>query len=89
MINIYKITNLRNNKIYIGQTINEINIRFNQHLRETRTNNQLHKDMQLQSKEDFIITLIDFHDMLQTAAGRNDAAAFWFLKRCCSINKLQ
>lgn len=74
MINIYKITNLRNNKIYIGQTINEINIRFNQHLRETRTNNQLHKDMQLQGKEDFIITLIDTADNQESA---DEKERFW------------
>ena len=29
---IYKITNLVNNKIYIGQTVNSINHRFNQHI---------------------------------------------------------
>lgn len=59
MINIYKITNKKNNKIYIGQTINSIEYRFKQHLRETRGNNKLHKDMRKQNKQDFEIILID------------------------------
>lgn len=59
MIYIYKITNLKNNKKYIGQTINSIYFRFAQHLREHRGNNELHKDMQKQNKKDFKVTLID------------------------------
>lgn len=32
MVNIYKITNSINGKVYIGQTVNKLNIRFNQHI---------------------------------------------------------
>ena len=59
MFSIYKITNLANNKIYIGQTINDIEFRFKQHLRENRGPNKLHFDMQHQNSEDFTIILID------------------------------
>lgn len=59
MISIYKIINTKNNKVYIGQTINDIDFRFKQHLRENRGSNLLHKDMQIQNKEDFKIILID------------------------------
>lgn len=34
---IYKATNLINNKVYIGQTINSLEYRKNQHIRETRS----------------------------------------------------
>ena len=32
MVHIYKITNKLNGKQYVGQTVNKINLRFNQHV---------------------------------------------------------
>lgn len=43
---IYKITNDINNKIYIGQTSRDIDIRFNEHCAETRGHSKLHNAIQ-------------------------------------------
>lgn len=74
MISIYKITNIQNNKVYIGQTINTIECRFKQHLRENRGSNLLHKDMQIQNKEDFKIILID---RAETQIEADEKERFW------------
>lgn len=74
MFSIYKITNLTNNKIYIGQTINDIEFRFKQHLRENRGPNKLHFDMQHQNSEDFTIVLIDKSDDPKEA---DEKERFW------------
>lgn len=74
MINIYKIINLKNNKVYIGQTINSIQHRFNQHLRETRSNNELHRDMQSQNKKDFKVILLDTAENMIDA---DEKERFW------------
>ena len=42
MAYIYKITNLKNNKIYIGFTINEIEVRLRNHIRASRQNKERH-----------------------------------------------
>jgi group I intron endonuclease len=42
MAYIYKITNLKNNKIYIGFTINEIQVRLRNHIRASRQNKKRH-----------------------------------------------
>lgn len=36
---IYKVTNLKNNKVYIGQTINSLEYRRNQHIKDCRRKN--------------------------------------------------
>lgn len=55
---IYKITNLVNNKIYIGQTINTLKHRFNQHInRSSRT--KIHNAIVKYGKENFIIEEIE------------------------------
>ena len=36
---IYKVTNLKNNKVYIGQTINSLEYRQNQHIKDCRRKN--------------------------------------------------
>lgn len=40
---VYKITNIKNGKVYIGQTINSVEHRFNQHWRETKSEHRLGK----------------------------------------------
>ena len=42
MAYIYKITNLKNNKTYIGFTINEIQVRLRNHIRASRQNKKRH-----------------------------------------------
>ena len=61
MAAIYKITNLVNNKIYIGQTINSIDKRFKQHLSQVNCANicsALYSAFTKYGKENFIIESI-------------------------------
>ncbi len=61
MASIYKITNLVNNKIYIGQTINSIDKRFKQHLSQVNCANicsALYSAFTKYGKENFIIESI-------------------------------
>lgn len=61
MAAIYKITNLVNNKIYIGQTINSIDKRFKQHLSQVNCTNicsALYSAFEKYGKENFIIESI-------------------------------
>ena len=61
---IYKATNLINNKIYIGQAINTLEYRKNQHFREARCekkkNNYFHNALNKYGQENFIFEEIDF-----------------------------
>lgn len=55
---IYKITNLKNGKIYIGRTFSKIQKRFREHFIDSKyplNNCPLHLDMKLYEKEDFKI----------------------------------
>ena len=59
---IYKITNLINNKIYIGQTVRDIDTRFKEHLNESNKENltsYIHLAIKKYGKENFKCTLID------------------------------
>lgn len=59
---IYKISCLLNDKVYIGQTIKNINYRFNQHYTEAikfNRENQLYVDMVEYGKDNFEITMIE------------------------------
>ena len=47
---IYKITNLINNKIYIGQTIRDVQIRWKEHLR-SKDEAPIHKAIRKYGKE--------------------------------------
>ena len=76
---IYKITNLINNKVYIGQTFRSIEVRWQEHLRHGfNTNNfeynrHLYKSMRKYGKDSFVIEVIeqcDNHLM-------NDREKFW------------
>lgn len=67
LISIYKITNIKDNIIYIGQTSKDVRERFLEHFRmATRVNNgmvksenSMYKDMALYEKSDFKIETID------------------------------
>ena len=59
---IYKITNLINNKIYIGQTVNKIEYRLQEHFHAAITykdKSVLHSAMRKYGKEAFIIEVIE------------------------------
>lgn len=60
---IYKITNTVNGKIYIGQSIRDVNIRFNEHLNDKTSNDYFHlairKYIQEYGKDVFTLEVID------------------------------
>ena len=65
MAYIYKITNLINSKIYIGQTIRSINVRWNQHKSESFNNHghgynyHLHNAIRKYGSDNFKIEIIE------------------------------
>lgn len=62
MAYIYKITNIKNNKIYIGQTSNSLDERFRHHLHEAftqKSNRPLYKAMRKHGADNFIIEYIE------------------------------
>lgn len=64
---IYKITNLINNKIYIGQTIHSINQRWNNHLSNARKGSKLHlyEAIRKYGSHNFTIECIDMADTIE------------------------
>ena len=59
---IYKITNIQNNKVYIGQTIRPIKDRFNRHINDALNNildTHFARAIRKYGKESFIIEEID------------------------------
>jgi group I intron endonuclease len=66
MAYIYKITNLKNNKIYIGFTINEIEVRLRNHIRASRQNKErhtyLHSAIRKYGEKFFIVEEIESGD---------------------------
>ena len=59
---IYKITNIQNNKIYIGQTIRPVEQRFNRHINDALNNildTHFARAIRKYGKENFIIEIID------------------------------
>ena len=64
---IYKAVNLINNKIYIGQTINSLEYRKNQHFRDSvsenrRKTNYFHNAIYKYGKDNFVFEVIDSAD---------------------------
>lgn len=63
MAYIYKITNIINNKLYIGKTVNTIEKRFNQHKNESKTerakNRPLYRAINKYGIENFEIEIIE------------------------------
>ena len=59
---IYKITNIQNNKVYIGQTIRPVEQRFHRHLNDALNNiidTHLARAIRKYGKENFVIEIID------------------------------
>ena len=58
---IYKITNLKNGKIYIGRTCQTLKTRLQQHFSDSKyllNNSPLHYDMKNYNKDDFTIECV-------------------------------
>lgn len=76
---IYKATNLINNKVYIGQTINTLEYRKDQHFRDSvsesrRKTNYFHNAIYKYGKENFIFEEID---TAETEAELNEKEIYW------------
>lgn len=59
---IYKITNIQNNKVYIGQSIRPVEARFNRHINDAMNNaldTHFARAIRKYGKENFIIETID------------------------------
>ena len=59
---IYKITNIQNNKIYIGQTIRSVRDRFHRHINDALNNNldtHFARAIRKYGRDSFIIEVID------------------------------
>ena len=62
---IYKITNIQNNKVYIGQTIRPVNDRFRRHMNDAMNNildTHFARAIRKYGKDNFIIEVIDTAD---------------------------
>ena len=74
---IYKITNIQNNKVYIGQTIRPIEQRFHRHLNDALNNildTHLARAIRKYGKDSFIIEEID---NAQTPDELNQKEQYW------------
>lgn len=74
---IYKITNIQNNKVYIGQTIRPIDQRFNRHLNDAINNildTHFARAIRKYGKDSFIIEEID---TAQTKDELNKKEQYW------------
>ena len=74
---IYKITNIQNNKVYIGQTIRPIEQRFQRHLNDALNNildTHFARAIRKYGKESFIIEEID---TAQTQEELNQKEQYW------------
>lgn len=83
---IYKITNIQNNKVYIGQTIRPIEQRFKRHLNDALNNildTHFARAIRKYGKENFIIEQID---EAQTQDELNQKEQYW-IKYYNSVNE--
>lgn len=75
---IYKITNIINNKIYIGQTVRKISIRFAEHVKASEIDTlKLHLAIKKYGKENFKCEMIDTALSLDEL---NEKEAYWVSK---------
>ena len=74
---IYKITNIQNNKVYIGQTIRPVKDRFHRHINDAMNNildTHFARAIRKYGKENFIIEIID---TAQTQDELNQKERYW------------
>jgi group I intron endonuclease len=77
---IYKITNIINHKVYIGQTVQKNpKMRWYDHCAKTRhgKNNHLYNSMRLYGIDNFVWEVIDSADTIETL---NDKEEYWLSK---------
>lgn len=65
----YLITNIVNNKVYVGVTYKDINKRFSEHLKvaKSKKRNTLHDAIVKYGKENFVIELLEIFDNAKSA----------------------
>ena len=84
---IYKVTNNINNKIYVGQTINTLEYRRNQHERSINynntRNNAFSKALKKYGVDNFTWEIIDSADNLEQL---NQKEEYWISKLNCLID---
>ena len=83
---IYKITNIQNNKVYIGQTIRPIEQRFKRHINDALNNildTHFARAIRKYGKENFIIEQID---TAQTQKELNQKEQYW-IRHYNSVNE--
>ena len=56
---IYKITDKTNNKVYIGQTVRDPEVRLHEHLNDSTSNDYFHQAIRKHGKENFLMEVID------------------------------
>ena len=74
---IYKITNIQNNKVYIGQTIRPVKDRFNRHINDALNNiidTHFARAIRKYGKENFQIEIID---TAQNQNELNEKERYW------------
>lgn len=75
---IYKATNIVNGKIYIGQTVNTLKYRKDQHFRESksgsRQNTYFHNAIIKYGENNFVFEIIDYADSIEEL---NNKEAYW------------
>ena len=74
---IYKITNIQNNKVYIGQTIRPVKDRFNRHINDALNNiidTHFARAIRKHGKENFQIEIID---TAQNQNELNEKERYW------------
>ena len=74
---IYKITNIQNNKVYIGQTIRPVKDRFNRHMNDALNSildTHFARAIRKYGKENFIIEVID---EAQNQESLNEKERYW------------
>ena len=74
---IYKITNIQNGKVYIGQTKRSLKTRWMQHCSDANSRihaHKLHKDIKLFGKESFTVEQIDTANSEEEALEKE---SFW------------
>lgn len=74
---IYKITNVLDNKVYIGQTIRTLKIRWNSHCCKSSTTTHIARAIKKHGKENFIIEQIDSASTIEEL---NEKEIYWINK---------
>ncbi len=83
---IYKITNIQNNKVYIGQTIRPVEQRFHRHMNDALNNildTHFARAIRKYGKENFIIEIID---TAESQDELNQKEQYW-IRYYDSVNK--